>query len=192
LSERDEDGATALDIACHRGHAPVVKLLMIRGADPTTVDDEGYVPLQSASYSGHVQVVRFLLECPSAKATINHQNEYGHTALLSACYWGREGAVRALLESGADPTVADEHGRTPMSTAKEDRLPVHTAAEGRRECVAALEVSCSFGSPSCSTGVCEGRHFSLHRGGRGRSKRICFERPGKWRRRLRASRRRRW
>jgi hypothetical protein len=55
--------------------------------------------------------------------------------------------VRLLLEGGADPTIADNHGTTPMAIAKQDAPPpLHNypqpsvSAEGRRECVAALEV----------------------------------------------------
>jgi ankyrin repeat protein len=33
---------------------------------------------------------------------------------------GRGGVVRALLESGADPTIADNDGTTPMAIAKQD------------------------------------------------------------------------
>jgi hypothetical protein len=50
--------------------------------------------------------------------------------------------VRALLEGGADPTITDVLGRTPMATAKQS-VPgwlEGVAAEGRREGVAALQV----------------------------------------------------
>jgi hypothetical protein len=55
--------------------------------------------------------------------------------------------ARALLESGADLTIANDHGTTPMAIAKQDPPPPHlnhpqnsVSAEGRRDCVAALEV----------------------------------------------------
>jgi hypothetical protein len=53
--------------------------------------------------------------------------------------------VQALLESGADPTIADNDGTTPMAIAKQDPddddIECGASAEGRRECVAALKVS---------------------------------------------------
>jgi hypothetical protein len=39
-------------------------------------------------------------------------------ALLRACCYGRGGVVRALLESGTDPTFATNNGTTPTAIAK--------------------------------------------------------------------------
>jgi ankyrin repeat protein len=139
LDERDEDGNAALarELAwpCLRG-----ELLMERGADPTFADTEGYTPLQLASNKGHLPVVRLLLNLPSGKATINHRNGHGATALSTACFRGHGGWARALLESGADPTIADEGGATPRAKTQQDPPPFWISAEGRRECVVALEV----------------------------------------------------
>jgi ankyrin repeat protein len=61
-----------------------------------------------------------------------------------ACVQGYGEIVRALLDSGADPTIADDCDATPMSVAKQivDEEDEHdrVTAEGRRDCVAALEV----------------------------------------------------
>jgi ankyrin repeat protein len=46
---------------------------------------------------------------------------------------GRGGVVRALLESGADPTIADKDGTTPMAIAKQDPIfPNHPTHHLRR------------------------------------------------------------
>jgi hypothetical protein len=69
-----------------------------------------------------------------------------------ACYHGHEGLTRPLLESGADPTIASRDSITPVVVAKQD--PDHDCvfAEGRRECVAALEVRLHLAlSPSLIT-----------------------------------------
>jgi ankyrin repeat protein len=148
INERDlQEGGTGLFLACCQGHAPVVRLLLERGADPTIADTGNSTPLMIASGQGHLEVVRVLLGRPSGKATVNHRNVSGRTALWWACCQGRGGVVRALLESAADPTVAEIDGTTPTAVAKEvteqgadtpeDRK---ISAEGRRECVAALEV----------------------------------------------------
>jgi hypothetical protein len=63
--------------------------------------------------------------------------------LWVACYEGRGRIVRALLESGADPTNPTTYGSTPMEIAK----AMH---QGRGECVEAVEVrllSFSISSP---------------------------------------------
>jgi hypothetical protein len=141
-----DDGYTALCLACLLGRTPVVRLLLERGADPTTANNEGWTPLVTAPYQGHLEVVRLLLGHASAKATTNCRSNDGRTALWVACYRGRRAVVRALLENGADPTTASNDGTTPTATAKQDPPggDERVSAEGRRECVAALEVrSCA-------------------------------------------------
>jgi hypothetical protein len=50
--------------------------------------------------------------------------------------------ARALLESGADPTIFDygDYMCTPMEIARDYEPPRGVTDEGREECVAALEV----------------------------------------------------
>jgi ankyrin repeat protein len=77
-----------------------------------------------------------------AKSAINNRDDEGKTALWCACYWGHGGVARALLPSGADPTIAARSdGTTPMAIAKQEPHRGDISAEGRRECVAELEVS---------------------------------------------------
>jgi uncharacterized protein len=131
---------TALSLACYYGRIDVVRLLVERGADPTITSSWGSPILVITSERGHLEVLRVLLGYPSAKATINHREDHGRTALWTACYYGGGAIARALLECGADTTIANNDGTTPMAVAKQVRHDA-TRAEGRRECVAALEVS---------------------------------------------------
>jgi ankyrin repeat protein len=142
VNEEDDDGYTALFFASSFGHTAVVRLLVAGGADPTIANYDGWTPLIAACEGGHLEVVRLLLGHASAKITINHRGDDGETAVWCACQMGRGGTARALLESGADPTIADDNGTTPTAIAKA-AIPPHfrgVTAEGRRECVAALEV----------------------------------------------------
>jgi ankyrin repeat protein len=139
INERAELRQTAVWLACYYGRLDVTRLLVERGADPTGAGYTGSTPLMMASARGHLEVVRFLLALPSAKISIKHRDISGQTALWCACQTGRGGVVRALLESGADPTIPSNNGTTPMAIAKQPH-PVAIHAEGRRECVAALEV----------------------------------------------------
>jgi ankyrin repeat protein len=142
INERDDACCTALWWACARGRSPVVRLLLERGADPTIAGLGGWTPLMAASSGACLEVVRLLLGHSSGKITISQRDEDGRTALWLACLDGRGGFVRALLEGGADPTIADNDGTTPMAIAKQQTppFPKGVTAEGRRECVAALEV----------------------------------------------------
>jgi uncharacterized protein len=145
INERNSRGETAVLRSCRKGRTPVARLLLERGADPTIADSGGRTPLITTSCYGHVEVVRLLLGDPSVKATINTCNQCGVTALWEACMWGHGGVARVLLESGADPTIATDGGLTPMAIATEmnldeDEVAFGVTAEGRRDCVAALEV----------------------------------------------------
>jgi uncharacterized protein len=148
MSER-----TALSFASSRGFTPIVRLLLERGADPTIANRVGWTPLMAASYGAYLQVsskvsdggryvetVRCLLDHPSVAATINRRHEGGQTVLWSACHRGQADVMRALLEKGADPTIANEWGYTPLAVAKRHRS---------RACLEALEVSfVPFPTPS--------------------------------------------
>jgi hypothetical protein len=134
-------GGTALYTACERRHTPVVRMLLERGANPRTACPEGRTPLTTAIRGRYLEGVRLTLGHLRGKAAVNRRDQYGQTALWDASFYGLGGIVWALLESGADPTIADHHGTTPTATAKKTApLPCGVTAEGRQECVALLEV----------------------------------------------------
>jgi uncharacterized protein len=143
LDVRDHRGATALILASLKGrsHNSIVRLLLQKGADPAIVTNEGLTPLMAAAHRD-LEIVHLLLDHPGGSATINLRSDCGRTALWCACFKGFVGGVTALLEGGADPTTADNDGVTPMAIAKQDPpdFPPGITAEGRRECVTALEV----------------------------------------------------
>jgi hypothetical protein len=152
INERHCQGCTALSFASSDGRLSAVRLLMERGADPTIATDKGSPPLLVASSQGHLEVVRVLLDHPSSEAIINHRNHNGETALWRACFWGRWGVGRALLESGADPAIASNDGTTPTTIAKQAPPYSSICPRGRRWCAALLEVS-TWGVYLVVTGV---------------------------------------
>ena len=108
-----------------------MELLLEKGASPASPNSYGLTPLMVASFKGHAGVVDRLLHHPQATATLDHRDREGSTALLLACHKSHGGVVRWLLEAGADPTIADYYGRSPMAIARQ---------EGKEECVMLLEV----------------------------------------------------
>ena len=59
-----------------------------------------------------------------AGAPLDHINNLGWTALIEAVILGNGGprhseAVRALLEAGANPKIADRNGTTPLQHARQ-------------------------------------------------------------------------
>jgi len=92
------------------------------GASPsnTTSIYEG-TALIAAAHLGHFEVVRILVE---AGAPLDHVNNLGWTALIEAVVLGDGGpdhqrTARVLLDAGADRTIADRQGRTPLQLAKQ-------------------------------------------------------------------------
>src|SRR6185436_5834727 len=61
-----------------------------------------------------VEVARLSI---NAGADINRKCEHGRTALQMAAAWGHLNVVQLLIENGADPTIRDDEGMTPLMIA---------------------------------------------------------------------------
>lgn len=106
---------------CISGNLDLVRLMVQSGADlerTTRFYGKGIHP---ASEKGHLEVVRYLVE--ETDINLNHTNLCGWTALLEAIIL-RDGGptqqeiVRLLLQGGADPTMVDELGVSPLAHAE--------------------------------------------------------------------------
>ena len=76
--------------------------------------------LIAAAHLGHHEVVRRLI---AAGAPLDHVNNLGWTALMEAVVLGDGGpdhvaTAKALVESGADVSIADRNGVTPLAHAQ--------------------------------------------------------------------------
>jgi ankyrin repeat protein len=90
--------------------APVVELLLARGADAT----KGH-PLASVARHGDVAVVRLLL---AHGAELEAKDSRKQTALFhAASAKGGDDVVEVLLAAGADPSSANDLGDTPLHVA---------------------------------------------------------------------------
>jgi len=88
-------------------------------ADLVTSPYDG-TALIAAAHLGHAEVVRRLI---AGGAPLDHLNNLGWTALIEAVVLGDGGSdhietVRALIEAGADPSIADREGVSPLDHAK--------------------------------------------------------------------------
>jgi hypothetical protein len=113
MQGQDVDGRTALWYASGHEHSPVVRLLLGRGADPAIADKDGSTPLMIASTRHESDVVRVLLDNPGGKATINHRNVKGETALWKACCYGNAKWVTALRTLLSPTLRAEPRWRSP-------------------------------------------------------------------------------
>jgi len=103
------------------GLLDILRIVNEAGADPALTNRFGGIALIPASERGHVEMVRALLE--RTKVDVDHVNDLGWTALLEAVILGDGGQahrqiVHLLLEHGADRTIADPDGVTPLEHAR--------------------------------------------------------------------------
>lgn len=110
-----------LTIAAVANDTEMVKLALGLGnrADLVTSPYDG-TALIAAAHLGHHEVVRLIA---AGGAPLDHVNNLGWTALMEAVALGDGGpghvaTVEALLAAGADPTIADRDGVTPLEHAR--------------------------------------------------------------------------
>jgi ankyrin repeat protein len=119
-------GRTALHWAVDRGCEHVVALLLSKGAQANIRGEHGTTPLMWAAYKGHLGVVRMLVQHMGG-ARLDEMSYSGWTALHWAAHRGHEEVLRYLLLAGCDPTITDDHGRTPRGVAQGRRHSICVA-----------------------------------------------------------------
>lgn len=110
---------------------------MARGADPALGSSMGLLTTLTAASAGktkagldHMGVLRLLLD--DGRVPVDARDTEGKTALYWACFQGHTDRARLLLvEGGADHTIADNDGLTPMAVAHNKR---------RQGCIRLLQV----------------------------------------------------
>jgi len=116
INHRNKKGLTPLLIACERGNVEIIKKLVKAGAQ-FLPDSKGASPLSVASFCGQIEVVKVLLELEPSLLNLTDE-ESGNTPLWHAARTGNFKMVQLLLESGADPRIANHDGLTPLQVAK--------------------------------------------------------------------------
>lgn len=94
----DREGLHPLECAVAAGHQPSVELLLAAGADPVNA-------LWSAAHHGRADLMEDLL---AAGADPDHPEPDGALPLLEALGGGHEATVMVLLDGGADATVRQQ------------------------------------------------------------------------------------
>ena len=110
---------TNLMIRSYLGHETVVKLLLKKGAELESKDEEyDRTPLIWAAKNGHERVVKLLLE--KGADLESRDEQWGQTPLSWAAENGHEGVVKLLLEKAVNVHSKDCYGQTPLSRAAEN------------------------------------------------------------------------
>ncbi|HEX8167012.1 MAG TPA: ankyrin repeat domain-containing protein [Beijerinckiaceae bacterium] len=117
----DRQAYDAVTVAAVRDDVAMVETLLAGGASARLVTSpyDG-TALIATAHLGHDGVVRALIR---GGAPLDHVNNLGWTALIEAVILGdggprHEATVRALLEAGASPAIADRQGVTPLGHAR--------------------------------------------------------------------------
>jgi uncharacterized protein len=108
-------------IAAVNNDVPMLKLALAGGCDPKAITSpyQG-TALIAAAHLGHAEVVRVLI---AAGAPLDHVNNLGWTALMESIVLGNGGkahteTLEALVKAGANLSIADRQGVTPLGHAK--------------------------------------------------------------------------
>jgi ankyrin repeat protein len=133
---QDDDRSNALLVCGETGDVAVLREVLRARPDLTRTNRFGGTALIPASDRGHVEVVRELLR---TRIDVDHVNRLGWTGLLEAVILGDGGSahqeiVRLLVDAGADTSIADRDGVTPLEHAQQrgyDEM-VRTLTTGRR------------------------------------------------------------
>lgn len=104
--EEGEESRTPLQLAVDHNHIGLAKLLLERGANCVTHDDEEWGVLSYAAYHGHAEICKLLLD----HGALIKDDEELRTPLLRAARWNRLDAFKVLLEYGANIFPPSRHG----------------------------------------------------------------------------------
>ena len=114
----NEEGTTALMLASEGGYEPVVKSLLLAGANVNSQDNNfGWTALMIASKNNHITIVHTLLEVGADPHLLI--SKLGANALIIACMNGHSNVVELLLNAQADANsqASDGSGLTALMIA---------------------------------------------------------------------------
>ena len=116
LDAQDIFDKTALWLACSYRQQDSVNILLEAGSNPNTADGNSNTCLHAAVLgSCNKKIIRKITD---HGANVNVTNKRNETALMIACVKKNEGAIKVLLNAGADPNIADDpYGDTSLHNA---------------------------------------------------------------------------
>lgn len=125
VNARDTLNDTPYLYAGAEGRLEILRMTVQAGADLDSVNRYGGTALIPAAHHGKVETVEYLL---TIDIDIDHINFLGWTALLEAVILGDgsetyQSIVRMLLDAGANQTIADKSGETPLDHARKNGYP---------------------------------------------------------------------
>jgi ankyrin repeat protein len=125
------EGWTALFHAAKAGYHNILRILLFEyHADFNKTANGGIFAIHTAAFHNHPECIEVFLE---AGIDINVMNDFGRTSLHSAANQGSIGAVRFLVEKGADVSLEErETGMQPLDFAKRKAFEASEATRQTR------------------------------------------------------------
>jgi hypothetical protein len=121
VDETDQDGRSALHCAVMVNELAIVELLLAAGARADLADSVGDVPLHfAAQHPVRLPVLKLLLD--RAPNVVNKAGGAGRTPLAVAVDAKFVEGIKLLLQRGADPTLKDMAGLSPIDRAPNAKI----------------------------------------------------------------------
>ncbi|XP_071086632.1 serine/threonine-protein phosphatase 6 regulatory ankyrin repeat subunit A-like [Haliotis cracherodii] len=107
INSRGHDGRTPVLKAAYWGYKEVFDLLVGKGANASSVDDNDDNILHMACRKGHVKMIKHILS--QHIVDINSRGRHGRTPVMKAAYWGHKEVFDLLVGKGADASSVDDN-----------------------------------------------------------------------------------
>ncbi|CAB0041117.1 unnamed protein product [Trichogramma brassicae] len=118
IDTQDNLGNTPLHLAVEKGNKWAVEILLRRGADPNSANEDGNTPLHVIFGKGSNDELAeiFCKICDERHRPLKHSalDKLGNTPLHLAAERADKKAVELLLRRGVNPSVHNAEGSTPL------------------------------------------------------------------------------
>ncbi len=116
VNQQNNEGATALTLACEAGKVNFAELLLQNKADPNLSRSDGFTPLMLAVLKDSPPLVKTLVKSGARVNSARPQD--GLTALAVTCKTGNAEIAEWLIKNGANPRAKLNDGRTLVEFAR--------------------------------------------------------------------------